>query len=544
MSFKNLISRIHNKLAIEADAFLWHWSVRHLRQEKLPDIVGTVFICDLMAMIATAKIEALYANKLRNQGYRPVVLLPDRAPFIEKLYRSTCPDVEFVYLTKLKHNIDSQGILHKATRILDGLKSSSDILSLTYKQCRIGKNALSYAVRKLRVGTLDLHDDNHRQHFKNTLIEALHSAEAANSFIKELSPDIALFNERGYSPAGEFFDSCLLAGIRTIQWLGAPQKDKLLFKGYNINNQSTHPLALSDKTWERLSKDPAWTDQDGEVVIQKLKSHYDTGAWFNRQKLQSGKSIIPSSEIIQSFGLDPKKKTAVIFSHIFYDATFFYGESLYPDYKQWLIETIRLAIQNQSLNWIVKVHPVNVWRSEMDGVAMEQLEKNALYEEFGELPEHIRIMPADTDINTFSLFQLADYGLTVRGTIGMEFPCFGIPIVTAGTGRYSGRGFTVDPSTKKDYKTIIQNLHKTPKLTEKTVDLARRYAYGTFFLRPFPMTSYTLDFDADTFLSKALKQNTIIKKQVNADESTLSDLDFISNWIIETNEEDLINKVA
>ena len=65
----------------------------------------------------------------------------------------------------------------------------------------------------------------------------------------------------------------------------------------------------------------------------------------------------------------------------------------------------------------------------------------ALRRHFGNLPGHVKLMRADTGINTFSLFDVADYGLTVRGTIGMELPCFGIPVVTAGTGRYSGPWF-------------------------------------------------------------------------------------------------------
>src|SRR5665213_2023901 len=106
-------------------------------------------------------------------------------------------------------------------------------------------------------------------------------------------------------------------------------------------------------------------------------------------------------------------------------------------------------------------------------------------------------MAADTDINTFSLFDVADYGLTVRGTIGMELPCYGIPTVTAGTGRYSGRGFTMDPGTPAEYQALLARLHSVPRLDAATVTMARRYAYGTFFLRPAPMTSFRLLYNAN-----------------------------------------------
>ena len=51
-------------------------------------------------------------------------------------------------------------------------------------------------------------------------------------------------------------------------------------------------------------------------------------------------------------------------------------------------------------------------------------------------------------------FQNIDFALTVRGTVGCELACYGVPVITAGTGRYSHQGFTVDPS-KRIFKYII-----------------------------------------------------------------------------------------
>jgi hypothetical protein len=63
----------------------------------------------------------------------------------------------------------------------------------------------------------------------------------------------------------------------------------------------------------------------------------------------------------------------------------------------------------------------------MDGVPMEQIEAQVLKREFGELPAHVSLMPANTEINTYSLFDAIDFGLTVRGTIGMELPALVYP---------------------------------------------------------------------------------------------------------------------
>jgi hypothetical protein len=239
-----------------------------------------------------------------------------------------------------------------------------------------------------------------------------------------------------------------------------------------------------------------WTAENDQAVVDRISANYASGAWYNRQQLQSGKAILSPDDVRRSLGLDPAKKTAVICSHILYDATFFYGESLFEDYEQWLVETVRAAIANPALNWVVKVHPVNVWRSRMDGVAMVQLEAETLRRAFGDLPPHVKLMPADTPVNTFSLFDVADYGLTVRGTIGMELPCFGIPVITAGSGRYSGRGFTIDPTSREAYAGTLARLQEVPRLDDEAIRRARLHYYGALNLRPVPMRSFTFDYEA------------------------------------------------
>jgi hypothetical protein len=77
-----------------------------------------------------------------------------------------------------------------------------------------------------------------------------------------------------------------------------------------------------------------------------------------------------------------------------------------------------------------------------------------------------------------------DYCLTVRGTIGIEAAAYGINTLTAGTGRYDKLGFTYDFDDKETYRRQIANLHELPPMNRGMIELARRYAYGIFILRP------------------------------------------------------------
>ena len=274
--------------------------------------------------------------------------------------------------------------------------------------------------------------------------------------------------------------------------------------------------------------------------MDRITSHYRSGAWYNRQQLQMGKRIIPRAEVRSKLGVRPDRKVAVIFAHILFDATFFYGESIYPDYEQWLIETVRGAIANPGLDWVVKVHPVNVWRSRMDGVPMEQIEAEALLREFGKLPPHVSLMKAETEINTYSLFEAIDFGITVRGTIGMELPCFGVPVVTAGSGRYSGHGFTIDTESRESYQSILSRLHEFNPLSKEQKCLARKYAFGAFFLRPIPTESFRINYHAQSFGVNALTYNVELEPIRMGLWPNVPDLQRIAKWATASLSSDLL----
>src|SRR5207247_2842701 len=182
----------------------------------------------------------------------------------------------------------------------------------------------------------------------------------------------------------------------------------------------------------------------------------------NRQRGQGGKRVKAAEEGREQLGLDPGKKTAVVFSHLLWDATFFYGTDVFDNYEEWLVETVRAACRNPSLNWVIKLHPANIWKVRREDPTADFMEERVLRQRVGPLPAHVKVVRPETDINTYSFFLVMDYCLTVRGTIGMEAPCYVIPVVTAGTGRYSGRGFTVDSRDRDEYLARLAALETVP----------------------------------------------------------------------------------
>jgi hypothetical protein len=529
MNFSSLAVRIKNKLLSEIDQLNWRYSTAPLRNDKNVKPPGeTLFVCALLSMPVAAKAEGLFAGALRRRGYKLVVLLDSRSPLLERCYRAVGP-VEFIYLKDYINHHDKTA-QDQAREYLTSAGNFDDLSELVVNGVRIGRNVLSKAIRIFRVGKVDFLNPVQFAKIEELLAESLKTSRAIHKILAEVKPSIALFNERGYTPAGEVFDACLVNNIDVIQWFSSPLENCLSYKRYHMDNRDQHPLSISDKGWDLLLSHKFFEEMQNRILIH-LKENYKADGWYNFQQLNVGKSLKSKTEIYHQLDLDPAKKTAVIFSHILYDATFFYGSSLFADYLTWLIESVRYAIKNPALNWIVKVHPVNVWRSRMDGAPMEQLELNALHEEFGGLPSHIKIITATSDINTYSLFSLIDYGITVRGTIGMELPCFGIPVITAGTGRYSGRGFTIDTTSIAEYKDLLLRLHEIPPLGVEEIQKARLFAYGTLILRGIPMDAFQINFNKKMLFSTVNKMNVKISRKQALNLENFSDLRLFQDWV-------------
>ena len=531
IAFISMLNHVWNKVLYKLDILLWRHKLAPTRRTAVPTSATRVLFCDLMTMLASTKVEALIAATMRLDGFMPIVLLERKNSVYEAIFKAAIPDVKFLYFQDYLSRYPENYARDEADKILAMAAGEIDrLINLEQDGVRIGRNVLSMVVRGLRIGKIDIQNSNHREKIAIGISMSLRSIKAAKSIIAEIKPDHAIFNERGYTPAGEVFDACLAAGVDTIQWFGAPRSDSLMYKRYDLANRAEHPIAISDDTWKVLLSSPL-SEPRITSVTQKIESNYQVDAFYNRQQLQFGKSIIDANSVRSILRLNPAKKTAVIFAHILYDATFFYGSSIFPDYETWLIESVRLAISNPNLNWVIKVHPVNIWRSRVDRAQMEQLEINCLTKEFGTLPDYVCVMPATTNINTFSLFSVIDYGLTVRGTIGMELPCFGIPVITAGSGRYSGRGFTIDPKTKSEYAEMLTNLHHVQPLPISVMRLAQLHYDAAIFLRPIPMKSFIQEYQPKGTIFSRLGSNVKVISKPDASLRESSDLGRVVDWI-------------
>jgi hypothetical protein len=478
------------------------------------------------------EIELGLIKGLQLANFLPVVLIPDTWTYgtlLTEHYRLAGVD-EIHQLSEFIGESDNA----IAEAVVSRCKSVWDLLQFEHVGIGVGRLAVSTTLRNTYRGSLDLDVPEDRQRLVDAVAHGMAAATAAQKILRQFRPDLALFVDTVYSPTGELFECCLQNNVDAVQWQAGHKSNALIFKRYTLGTRQQHPYCLSPESW-RFVRDMEWTEDHRKQLDQELYSSYASGDWYSVVGTQFNKSIVDSTCVRERFGLDPNKKTAFIFPHILWDATLFWGKCLFRDFEEWFVETVRSACANDQVNWVIKIHPANQRVREGRSLQCESAEVAALRKYIGKLPPHISMIPPESEISTYSLFQIMDYCITGWGTVGMEAARLGIPVLTGGRGVYDGKGFTVDSNTQEEYLKKLNNIQAIPRLSSVQRELAERFAYATFLLRPWHAESVTLRYLPN-------KKKFLYQGQVNIksreDWYTADDLKAFAEWIADPNKLD------
>ncbi|TSC80444.1 MAG: hypothetical protein G01um101425_98 [Candidatus Peregrinibacteria bacterium Gr01-1014_25] len=495
-----------------------------------------VFLVSFTDWAPRLQLEGLIAARLRFAGRRVTVITRRSHRWAVRYFRA-CGVRDFVFFDEWMQEAASDVRNEDALALLEQHHSFAGLFQYSWNGVGVGRHVLSTVARQRLQGSVTFDDPETDKMLRSFFPQSLRAASAARKLFAERSPKAVLFLEKGYTPYGEIFDVALEHRLNVVQYHHAHQSDMIVMKRYTTENRFQHSHSLSTKSWETVKAMP-WSTAQDEVFMAHLKRAYTEGTWFNRKKLLAGKRVKTSEEVREQLRLDPAKKTAVVFSHILWDATFFFGTNLFEDYEKWLIATVRAACANSRVNWVVKLHPDYTWKMRAAGQGITPRDVVALASGIGELPPHVIIVPPETDISTYSFFGVMDYAITVRGTIGIEAPCFGIPVLTAGTGRYSGLGFTEDSRTPEEYLAKLDRIETIPRLTDDQARLARKHAHALFNLRPLRCSSFSLEASAlpDGRLENTLRITTRSRKAF--EEAT--DLQAFADWVLTSRDDDFL----
>lgn len=455
--------------------------------------------------IPAALIERVLMSGFESADFSPIVVAPNIWPFRRVL--SLLGIDGLLSPAQFKVEVSEDEI----NNALSGIDSLTSLLSLTVKGVSIGNFVVATIMRTHRLGTFSLDSPAFQSLLANAVRQSITAIKFYQILIDTVRPDAVLMSDHGYTPYGEAFELFLINDLPVYSWNATHENGHVTMKLYTEESKNEHPYANSDSTWKYV-KDMPWSEDLDRQLENTITEPYKCQEWFAVMGTQFNAHTYDTSTVFTMLGLDPKKKTAIIFPHMFWDAAFFWGEDLFENFEEWFKAVLQAACGNKQLNWIIKIHPGNTVRQLKDGAVEEFAEIRAINETIGNLPPHVQVLLPDTKISTLSLFDVMDFCLTVRGTIGLEAACRGVRALTGGTGRYDRRGFTLDFNNGDTLLETIRDLHNIRAMHEYEIELARRYAYAAFVARSVPLQSVQFHYRHDktaTLESRLMCPDTI-----------------------------------
>lgn len=344
---------------------------------------------------------------------------------------------------------------------------------LSYDGINVGRNVLSSIVRYLQGAALEGHEEVIREFAFSGLV----TAAAAKRAFDRFSPWRVFMSHGVYVDWGPALHTALRRGIPVTAWKSSylswhfyirhvEEADRIDFK------------KLSTEAWNEI-RSRELTPHQNARLDKFFADRYEKHVSFDmRHNLKPYRSDVRA---LRAKYAPTDKPIWAVLAHINWDSVSDYAPMAYPSFDAWMLETVRQAIETPSVQWLIKIHPVEAADNPANGV------QRLIARHFPALPDHVRVIPATEDISPANLFELIDGGVTVYGTGGLELALMGKPVILGGEAHYGGKGFTHEGLTPTTYRELLSRAAMLGSLSEEQRATVRRYAYSHFIQRQIPM---------------------------------------------------------
>jgi hypothetical protein len=270
---------------------------------------------------------------------------------------------------------------------------------------------------------------------------------------------------------------------------------------YEFGEQRERMWLARDDEVMRLDTSALWaargdtplTEQEREELEALVQARRGGRRWANFARQWQAEPSKGAKQARQALKLDPNKPLALLCTNVVGDSLALGRQVFTRGMADWLRETVRYFAGRSEAQLVVRVHP-----GELLGAGHPSVD--IVRDARPDLPDHVTVVPPDSEINTYDLIELADVGLVYTTTVGMEMAMRGLPVVVSGRTHYRDKGFTHDPQDLQGYFRALDELLASSsdhRLPAEEAELAWRYAHRFFFEYPFPFPWHLVSFWED-----------------------------------------------
>lgn len=351
----------------------------------------------------------------------------------------------------------------KARDLLDSVSNLRELEALKYKQVVIGDLIYDVYLRKFKKPTVDLTD--------------IGLVEVTSQFLQHFEQLYKRFINK------EVAGVCV---SHTVYLLGLPSRMAAFFgvpafqvtgeSIYRITLENTHAYTAFKQYPELFRSLPKEVQTEGKRQAKNRLEMRFSGAIGVDMPYSTESAYSPftyESKVLN----DDENKHILIAIHDFFDSPHSYGNNFYPDFYQWLQALSKIADQT-NYNWYIKTHP------DVRGNGSDVIQQ------FIQSHPRFKFLPSRV-----SHHQLISEGislaLTVFGSIGVEYPYFGIPVINASVNNPHIRyPFCESPKTVEDYEHLLLNLQNIRIEKSNASILEFYFMHHLFTLKSWTIKNY------------------------------------------------------
>ena len=349
-----------------------------------------------------------------------------------------------------------------AARLFLKVRSIDQFIKIKLNKVNIGMIVYDHILRHGRTGTFDK--------FSFKYVYYLTLAINVNKVCKNIFKNkykFAVILETQFIPNSIIFENALLNKCKVISHEGG--SDKFTVRIYrNFKERFQSKIKFPKNVFNKLQKHKRknfYKNEGNKLILKKMKINQ-----IDQNDQDAKKNQINKKKICEIYNFDPKKPLIGVFAHDFIDGNFINSGRVFRDKYSWFIKTLNFATKHKNINWIIKDHPT-------DHTKPPKTTGKTAYYNLYKNNENIKLLPSE--IKSKDLLTSVDLVLTCSGSVGIEFPCFGVKSIIACNTYYSSFGF-INPSKNEssyfeEIKSTIKN--KNFKMLDTKIKKANIYAY-------------------------------------------------------------------
>lgn len=365
-----------------------------------------------------------------------------------------------------------------ANRILDKL-DFSDYRLFSYDGLPLGELVRPSVCHFCRIEEdIELFGNNDpvvRRIYRDFLHGAIMMTHICKRILSKHAPDVIVMINGIFMSERIMFETAKREGKRTVIIESGLLPDTMIFLH---DNYIDYRMV---EGWEKFKSQTLTMQEEKKLddyIFLRKSGGGHTGNYWNNLKADKEK-------ILEELSLKGYKKIVVLFPNVTWDSACYGLHIMFNSLKEWVLKTIEFFEKHPDHCLIIRSHPADMtWPQALrDSIYtwLKEIYKNGL-------PENVRLIPPDSSISSYTLMDMADFGLFYTSTTGLEMALGNKPVVVVAKVHYWNRGFTNDPVTIEEYFSIISKLltcdnRRYPSFTN--IAMARHYAYFIFFKASF-----------------------------------------------------------